>query len=107
MAVGELFQLGRVRRITGLDLARLRQAELFEENALELRNGVDVELLSGEILNRRFQARHFLAEVGIELIEIFAIDENAGMLHARKHGDQWEFQLRSQIPRALGAQLRL
>ena len=75
----------------GLDLARLRQAEFFEENPLQLRNGVDVEFLAGKVLNCPLQGRHFSAEVGIQPVEVISIDEDAGMLHARKHGNQGEF----------------
>ena len=106
MAAGKLLQLGGVGGVAGFDLASLRQGQLVEENALQLQIGVDVELFSGELLNRPLQSRHFLSEVSVEFLEIIAIDENAGVLHAREHLDQRKLQIRRQLPSALGAELR-
>ncbi len=62
MTSRELLQLRSIRRVAGLDLARLRESELFEENALELEIGVDVEILSGKVLDSALLGRHFFAE---------------------------------------------
>src|SRR5580765_7621367 len=107
MAAGKLLQLSGDRGVAGFDLASLRQGQLVEENALQLQIGVDVELFSGELLNRALQSRHFLSEVSVEFLKIIAIDENAGVLHAREHLDQRKLQIRRQLPRALSAELRL
>src|SRR5260370_15486392 len=107
MAAGKLFQLGGVRGVAGFDLASLRQGQLVEENALQLEIGVDVELFSGKLLNRPFQSRHFLSEVSVELLKIIAVNEDAGVLHAREDLNQRKLYIRRQLPRALGAELRL
>ena len=48
-----------------------------------------------------------MSEVRVELFEIIAIDENAGVLHARQHLNQRKLQIRRQLPSALDAELRL
>ncbi len=102
MAGGKLLQLGGVGGVAGFDLASLWQGQLVEENALQLQIGVDVELFSGELLNRPLQSCHFLSEVSVEFFKIVAIDENAGVLHAREHLNQRKLQIRRQAPRRLG-----
>ena len=104
---GELLQLGGVRGIAGFDFSGFRQSQFFEKNALQLQVGVDVELFAGELLNRLLQADHFLSEVRVQLIEIVAIDENAGVLHAREHRDQGKLESRRKLPGALRAEFLL
>ena len=53
-----------------------------------------------------FQSRHSLSEVSVEFLKIIAIDENAGVLHAREHLNQRKLQIRRQVPSALSAELR-
>src|SRR5205823_9448897 len=92
MSARKLFQFRGIRGVTGLDFSGFWQGQLLKENALELRIGIHIELLTRELLNGTLEGCHFLSEVGIQFLQIVAVDENAVMLHARQHLDQRELK---------------
>ena len=67
--------------------------------------GVHIELLARKFLNRVLQGRHLLPEVRVQSVEVVAVDENAGVFHAREHGDQWKLERGCKLPGALRAEL--
>src|SRR6266849_5499402 len=82
MSAGKLLQLRSVSRVAGLDLFRFRQGQLVKEDPLKLRLGVHIEILPGEFLHRALEGCGFLPELGVELLKIAAVNENAVMLHS-------------------------
>ncbi len=68
-------------------------AELLEQDPLELRRGVHVELLAGVIVNLLLVCTHAGAEVFVELLEVVAVDEDARVLHPRENAGERELEL--------------
>jgi len=87
----ELLQRVGVGRGPGLRLLDRDQPELVEEDAPQLRGGVDVELLPRVEVDLALEPPALVAELLAEILEERDVDADSGRFHVREHGDERAF----------------
>ena len=97
MLLGQLLQRVGVGRRPGLGLLHRREAELLEEDAPQLRRGVDVELLAGLAWISPSSRRHSSSSSLPSSFEELDVDADAGVFHAREHADERPFDALVQV----------
>ena len=78
----------RGRRLSGRRLARHRDAELAEQDFLELLRRIHIELTAGFRVRLEFQLVHADGELFAVVAQQVPVDEDPGPLHAVEHRDE-------------------
>ena len=87
--------------VAGLGALGLRHAELVEQHDLQLLGRAEVHLPADDVVRLLRGAEHPLGELGVERVEVVAVDGDAGGLHAEQDVDQRELDVAQQRQRRL------
>ena len=102
-----MLQDARVSGRTGGRLLQNRKLELVEKNFAELQGRTDVELLTGNLVNRSLQTLSLGFESFFQFREAGEVDHDAGPFHLREHGQERHLDLIEQTPCSHRFELRL
>jgi len=90
--LGALVQVSQRRgvgRVAGIDLLRLRHAELVEEHLLQLLRGAEVHVPADDVVGLERGRLHLRVERRLELGEVVGVRGDPALLHAREHVLEW------------------
>ncbi len=71
----------------------MRQLQLFEQDIAQLLGGVDIEHLSGDLINSLFQPEHRRLEVLRHVAKELDVDAHAGAFHIGDNRHEIHFQI--------------
>ena len=100
----QLLEDRRVRRVAGLGLAALGQAQLHEQQLAQLLGAADGELVADDGVDLRLEAGDLGRELALEGGQRVLVERDAGRLHPGEDRDQRQLDLGEQALDALVAE---